>query len=444
MKILRSIAVSVLLFVGISANAQILRVSQFPGKDVATKQANAQAQCVGGSVKCILVIEPELGNYAAGTPAPLCSTCSLLDYRNGAPGGTGPVPPTVQPYNSAAKVCGDSITYGTDNNGPSNPYIWPQQVASIFGWYTLTNGAQAGHRILDPGFSDCTFAVTVTATTVTAGLYGFNDQTHSGNNATYIADYKDHLISLLVWQGLPNANIVLGKNETQTGTWSSYAPGIFGLAPFVLTQAQNSTGCVTVTGSVVGVALIISTGNTNAAFQLGVDGVYGSTITPAASTLYSQLGVANQLRTYVKTGLTDAAHTVCVKDVDANASNALAPLYFWGNHQAFTAYNAATALAGSVASGPYAYVGNTIRATANYYATYGGSDAGVTAYNAAIQSAVQTVQGWGLTGVTYVDASSLYDPTVRYNLSYTEQHPNAIGHSWITRAFAGRSLIQVQ
>jgi hypothetical protein len=64
-----------------------LYVKQFPGRDVGTKVAAAQAACnKNTTIPCILVIDPSLAVFAQGTIPTLASNVSLVDYRFGSGG----------------------------------------------------------------------------------------------------------------------------------------------------------------------------------------------------------------------------------------------------------------------------------------------------------------------------------------------------------------------
>lgn len=63
-----------------------LYVKQFAGATVGAKLANAMQACSADtSIPCILVLDPSLVRWPTGTMPGLCSQCSLLDYRSGAP-----------------------------------------------------------------------------------------------------------------------------------------------------------------------------------------------------------------------------------------------------------------------------------------------------------------------------------------------------------------------
>lgn len=62
-----------------------LYVKQFAGTTVGAKVTAAQASCNPNTIiPCILVIDPSLASWPAGTMPTLCAQCSLLDYRTGA------------------------------------------------------------------------------------------------------------------------------------------------------------------------------------------------------------------------------------------------------------------------------------------------------------------------------------------------------------------------
>jgi hypothetical protein len=57
---------------------------QFPGSTVGAKVAAAQAACNSNTaIPCIIVIDPTLATYPAGTMPTLCSQCALMDFRSG-------------------------------------------------------------------------------------------------------------------------------------------------------------------------------------------------------------------------------------------------------------------------------------------------------------------------------------------------------------------------
>lgn len=61
----------------------MIHVKSFPGANVGAMTANAMATCTSNTaIPCILVIDPSLAVYPAGTMPTLCSHCTLLDYRN--------------------------------------------------------------------------------------------------------------------------------------------------------------------------------------------------------------------------------------------------------------------------------------------------------------------------------------------------------------------------
>lgn len=73
---------------GQSDNA--VHVKAFPGQSVGEKVAAAQLTCNSNPViPCLLVVDPSLAGYAAGTMPTLCSHCYLIDWRNGPTGAAG-------------------------------------------------------------------------------------------------------------------------------------------------------------------------------------------------------------------------------------------------------------------------------------------------------------------------------------------------------------------
>ncbi|HVW78792.1 MAG TPA: hypothetical protein VHB45_14360 [Alloacidobacterium sp.] len=57
-------------------------VKQFPGKDVATKLANAQDSCTRStSLTCVIIIDSSLAAYPNGALPTPCAQCYIIDYR---------------------------------------------------------------------------------------------------------------------------------------------------------------------------------------------------------------------------------------------------------------------------------------------------------------------------------------------------------------------------
>jgi hypothetical protein len=88
--ILLGLSLLLLVSTSIAQTDNTLYVRAFKGTDVGTKVTNAMATCNPSTViPCILVIDPSLAAYPAGTMPTLCSHCSVIDYRNGSPLGAG-------------------------------------------------------------------------------------------------------------------------------------------------------------------------------------------------------------------------------------------------------------------------------------------------------------------------------------------------------------------
>jgi len=108
----KGLLIFALLFGGLLAFGQgstdtTFYVKSFRGSDVGAKISNAMVGCPQDGTPCFLIVDPSLAKFAAGTIPNLCSSCYVIDYRQGpaqisTPGSTGytivaspakPVPP---------------------------------------------------------------------------------------------------------------------------------------------------------------------------------------------------------------------------------------------------------------------------------------------------------------------------------------------------------------
>src|SRR5271157_548929 len=107
---MKSIAIA-LLFAGAVCEAQTdntFYARTFPGQDVGTKIANAQAACsANAAIPCIIIIDPSLAILPAGAAPSKCAQCSWLDYRHGVP-----QPSTIQGVFDTGSYASGSSTGG--------------------------------------------------------------------------------------------------------------------------------------------------------------------------------------------------------------------------------------------------------------------------------------------------------------------------------------------
>ena len=121
-------------------------VKQFPGATVGAKVANAMAACgANPAVPCILVIDPSLAAWAAGTMPVLCSHCYVADYREGPPGSSGVIgiqSGTIQQAEALVPTGGTLDVTGTprvaaNHSTPSNVNFKMEQGSS----FSISSGA---------------------------------------------------------------------------------------------------------------------------------------------------------------------------------------------------------------------------------------------------------------------------------------------------------------
>jgi hypothetical protein len=92
---MKKIAFLLLLLAGFTSAAiaqtdNTFYAKEYPGATVGQKIAAAQASCnPNAAIPCIIVIDPSLATWAAGSMPSQCGQCSWVDYRTGAPTGGG-------------------------------------------------------------------------------------------------------------------------------------------------------------------------------------------------------------------------------------------------------------------------------------------------------------------------------------------------------------------
>lgn len=337
---------------------------------------------------------------------------------------TQDIPVAVYPgnYTNTWNAFGDSITVGTGASDTAHSYVGLLGTAT--GW-TVTNYGDSGREIQDFVATDI-YPVTITTSSVSSTLFGYNNMRHTGANPDALYTYERCLNAAMAWL----TNIPAGRKYAQngsvavTGSWSNVS-----LYSGAVAGKQSSTSAATLTAEVYGSTVYL--GYTcraglgdGGSFIISVDGTVIATVNTNRGVLpYS--GILFWPEVYVVRGLVNAPHTVIVTTTSTSPVNID---YFAGNYGADSSAQARV------------YAGNTLRMTSTGYALAApfnnGSDAAVNSFNLINSSVSQNFLSDGF-GITFVDASTTYNPNAG-ELNADNIHPNDTGHQLIAYAFQAR------
>jgi hypothetical protein len=318
-----------------------------------------------------------------------------------------------------AVVYGDSV--GTGNGASSPQRSFGYLISNTMLW-SLTNSATSGTQLQDSGQANSMLAATVSASTINFFMTGYNDMRAYGNGAG-MTTYLHTLNNLMVWLSLPSASKVLATNAavTKTGTWASTGPNFGRNQEFSATNGDTATWTSpNATAIYIGA---VSNATTNCNYSVSVDGVTQISNVVEPTAIATVLGQTLGLYLIRVGGLASTTHTV-VYTVGNSTKNCFLD-YFASN-------------AGVTSSGPYLFLGKTIRMNATGYAIGGGygngSDAIVAQYGVAQVAAAAPLQTDGL-NITVVDDSTPYNPAT---MAISDNiHPNDTGHLMMANAFLG-------
>ena len=312
----------------------------------------------------------------------------------------------------AVKTYGDSLTVGIHASvvGTTN---WVPLLGQAENWL-MNNLGHSGDQALETFFLAC--PQIVQTRDVSTLMIGVNDQWKYLTDANKLAVYQGAHMASVVWLALPDTAKVYPGTMTQAGTWTG-AAGIPSGLTAIATIVPGSTATFTTSGPVAYVCGYVQNGVTST-YSVTIDGVSQGTFSctpPGGVSITTNNGLvygANLLRF---TGLGAGSHTVVVTAVTCATSN---PVYLL--------------FGASVPAGtkPSVIVGNVIRQTATYPS--GGSDANVSAYNAAIATNIANAVADGL-NVYAADPHSTVNNTT--DLWTDGVHPVDAGHGHIRDAF---------
>lgn len=334
--------------------------------------------------------------------------------------------------NSSMTAFGDSITQcvnqGSGPNAPTqNSECYWDILATEKAW-TPTNAGISGSGITDAGQMDSILATTVAANSVSTELCCVNDMRNNGvggiTGSTQQSAWQSSVEGALLWLATPDSSKIKanGSSVTYSGTWTS--PGTYG-GLVLRTLSAGATASFNVYGSSVYVASLWQVGNTST-YTINVDGTIYPTIATSTGSYTTLQGRGYGLRIFRISGLSEGVHGVILTAVTADANN---PVYF---------VFAVGATGQPTKTGPYVFIGNTLRFTASGYSNFGGSDAIVSEFNELIRQTVADLASDGL-HVQLVDASGYYTPNST-NTQSDGVHPTIIGHTILASAFENEMI----
>lgn len=315
---------------------------------------------------------------------------------------------------------GDSISAGAGASAPTNTYA--SLVAAANGW-VVTSSAMSGTVLNEQLLGVSCYGHAQDQPAVLSRvvgeedrsftLAGYNDMRTYGVDRQRVAQFREQLMTALVWLAIPAARKMDTSNTALAfqGKWmpaSDSAGGGSSLCVGKTTASASAVVSTRVSGRAVYVGYV--RGKSGGDFTVRIDGVdrgqfsCGGALGTAA---YPDLPSPGVVRI---AGLAEGDHYVTVTTLTASP---VTVFFFAGSSAACGA------------NGPYCYIGNCLKWSF-------GSDVALTMYNDAISETCSELASDGL-GVEYVDANACYVPVTDVATDYL--HPNDLGHYHISQAF---------
>ena len=353
--------------------------------------------------------------------------------------------------------------------------MWANKFATALG-LTAQHGGHGNYIVGQYWTSDAgdvLFDQIITPTTLSAGLWGYNNLfTNGPNSATplgayYLSDYAVDVYAIASWLCVPNSQKVLmilpgtggatpNPAVTRSGTWTTLDNVPTGIHGQYAGGGSSGTATFTVTGDTIRVWFSrFGPANNQASviYNVVVDGVTTTQFScQCQSTLYQTIPVSIGANNYsvscsVLGGFANTTHTVTITVSGNSGQNGI---LYGVSGSVSTQYPGPVTLLGGCMRGSaagYANNSNTIinpvasGITAPAVAVMG--DSAVIAQNVIIERVAARLQAEGLSAI-YVDPNIDYDiPTQQY--SGDNVHPNNYGHQMIAlkmlQAMKLRSLI---
>lgn len=331
-------------------------------------------------------------------------------------------------FGSAFTAVGDSITACFGIVTQSNCYV--NRIATAKVW-TATNQGNSGDGIAD--MSSRVFGDTFSTSSVSTLLCCVNDMRLAGINGTSATQdtWQRNVLGVVADMALPEANKIYGDGSgvTYGGTWG--APGIPTILGSHVKQAtaNSSTATMSIYGTTVYVVSLWQLTDTST-YKITIDGIdqsiningtVGTTITTSTGGFTSNNGSTFGPYAFRFSGLTETTHTVVLTCISCSSVN---PVYF---------LFAGSSTGAQTRTGPFVYLGNTLRFTTAGYVASGGSDAFVDQFNQRLKETATELDSDGL-HVSYIDVGGYYTPNGT-NTQADGVHPTDAGDGIIASAF---------
>lgn len=276
----------------------------------------------------------------------------------------------------------------------------------------------------EPGEAAAILNTAVGDTAVSTLLPGLNNVRYFGMNAAALRMYKNTLYALAAWLTIPDSKKIKarGSGIIYTGQWGDLPTYNANLGRFTITR--GSTASAMVYGETIYVQseqFSVNGGSFTISIDSAVHGPYSATGTQVggmSKLTYNPYGLRFS-------GLPSGPHSVV----------------FTATGTGEVALDWIAVLSGRLKrTGPWLFLGNTVRLPKASYALYPpfnkGSDAAVEAYNLATKQVAADLASDHL-GLVYVDASAVYDPDngIDLNPAADRIHPANAGYARIADAF---------
>jgi len=357
-----------------------------------------------------------------------------------AAGGALPGPPAhvfepgVVPWSMSRAVVafGDSNTKGT--SGPDSGYHWANVLVTA-GSLTVTNNGVDNDQAADG--SDDILPINPLGRDIFTIMFGSNDQRLYLTDADKLQVYVDAMRAHIVYLSTPYAFKTLPTNTvglykvTESGTWTTTAAWSgteYGRGSTVNGSTQTFTA--------YGTTVYVTTLTQYTAAGGGYDSTYSITIDGASQGTFNfkpgnnvNITTANGKnyaeRCHRFAGLDAGAHTVVLTRV-AGTTGTVYLEWAAGNHTATGAY--------PYAMRPRVIVGQVTRQSVAY--PFGGSDANVNTYNAALATLVSELKSDGLNVVLVNTTDAVnQDTSASGDMNADGIHFRTLGHEKLTRVF---------
>ena len=353
---------------------------------------------------------------------PICASalCSIFLISC----GTEPPPATYNPALTGVTsfhAFGDSLTVGVNASPPEKSYV--ALIAAKFG-LKPDNKGWSSTMLHEPGEAAAILNTPVNDKTVSTLLPGLNNVRYFGANVAALRMYRNTLYALAAWLTIPDSKKLKARDGGifYTGQWGDLPTYNANLGRFSATPGSSASAMVYGETIYVQSEQFATNGGT---FTISID----SAIHGPYSAAGTQLGGMSKLpyNPYGLrfSGLRSGPHAVL----------------FTATGVGQVAIDWIAALSGRTKqSGPWLFLGNTIRLNKTSYALYPpfnvGTNAAVNDYNLVAKQVATDLASDHL-GVVYVDASAAYDPDngVDLNPAADRIHPANAGYARIAQAF---------